>query len=219
MRHLVGLLLVTFLAGCGVTPPSPSPTSGSPTPALAPPASPAPTPSAPSSPSTVPAATPTPTLEASPVPLPSAGGTCASSQFVPGKATSTYSFSSFGSRTVDVWQPLRNAGGRCVLRLPTVIAVASATGPFQLVPVENGGNASSFDIKAGQSLNLVLRGWWWVGWTSDTATPPPPPPCANPITDVTRVEFPFASGAAQIDFDTAWREVCSSPASVSVTVR
>jgi hypothetical protein len=129
--------------------------------------------------------------------------------------------SSIMSRAVDVWQPLRNTGGRCVLRLPTVIAVASATGPFRLVPVRNGGNASSFDIKSGASLNLALRGWWFNGWgTSDTgATSPPPPPCADPIADVTRIEFPFASGYLEIAFDTPWHEVCLDPPSASVTVR
>lgn len=36
MRRVVGVLVVTVLAGCGATPPSPSPASGSPTPELAP---------------------------------------------------------------------------------------------------------------------------------------------------------------------------------------
>ena len=151
-------------------------------------------------------------------PLPSAGGTCASGQFVLGRATSGYSFSTAGTRAVDVVQPVRNTGRACVLRLPAMVGVASATGPFRPLPVLGGGDAASFDIAAGQSLSLVVRGWWWTGWTSDTGQTPPPPPCANPVSEVTRIEFPLASGTIEIDFETAWREVCTEPVSASVSV-
>ncbi len=148
--------------------------------------------------------------------LPSAGGTCVSTQFALGPATSSYSFSTAGTRAVDVVQPIRNTGAACVLRLPATVGVASATGPFQALPVEGGGEA--VDIAAGQSLSLVVRGWWWTGWTSDTGQTPSPPPCANPVSDITRIEFPLASGTIEIGFTTAWHQVCTEPVSASVSV-
>jgi hypothetical protein len=155
----------------------------------------------------------------SPAPLPSAGGTCSASQFVLGTATYDYGFGTLGSTVVFVTQPLRNAGGNCVLDLPGMIDVAAATGPFHSIPVRNAGTATSWKIKSGQSLSIVIGGYWWVGVRDGTGRLlGSVPPCADPISDVTRVEFPLASGSIQIDLPTIWHEVCSSPASVSLTV-
>ena len=162
-------------------------------------------------------ATPEPTEVASPSPVPSSEQTCSASQFVLGKATSTYGFGTFGMTSVYVTQPLRNGGGNCVLHLPGTIRVASATGPFQTVRVVNAGTASSFSIQSGQSLSIVLGAWWHIpGLPSGTGIPATQ--CTGAISDVSRVEIPLASSSIQIDLGTVWHEVCSSPASVSLTV-
>jgi hypothetical protein len=119
---------------------------------------------------------------------------------------------------VYVTQPLRNTGGDCVLDLPGTIGVASATGPFQSVPVVNAGTATTFTIRSGESVSIVLGAWWWIGGSTENGTPLPAPPCTNPIGDVARVEFPLALGSIQIDLGEVWHQVCSSPASVSVSV-
>jgi len=97
--------------------------------------------------------------------------------------------------------------------------VAAATGPFHSVQVRNAGTATSWKIKSGQSLSIVIGDSWWVGVRDGNGSLVfSAPPCAGPIRDVTRVELPLASGSIQIDSPTVWREVCSSPASVSLTV-
>lgn len=154
------------------------------------------------------------------VQVPSAGGTCTSTQLVLGGSQSAFTNSSIGSRAVNVLQPFRNDGNRCVLRLPTTIAVAPASGAFGLRPVGPAESQTSFTIRAGESGLIILHAWWWEGWTSDSRdTPRPPPPCNEPIIDATRVLFPFASGNAEIDFLTPWHEVCLTPTHVTVTVR
>jgi photosystem II stability/assembly factor-like uncharacterized protein len=155
----------------------------------------------------------------SPAPLPSAGGTCSASQFVLGTATYAYGFGALGTTVVFVTQPLRNTGGSCVLDLPGMIGVASATGPFHSVPMLNAGTATSWKIKSGQSFSIVIGASWWIGVRDENGNVVhSAPPCADPINDVTRVEFPVASGSIRIDLPTIWNEVCSSPASVSLTV-
>ncbi|HEY5435042.1 MAG TPA: hypothetical protein VIK13_07400 [Candidatus Limnocylindrales bacterium] len=230
MRHLVGLLLLTVLAGCGVTPPGPSPTSGSRTPALGPSASPAPVPSAPSpsAPSPPPTVPPSP----SPTPLPNPGGTCSASQFVLGTATNGYTFGAAYWRHTYLDQRLRNAGGACVLNVPAMIGVASATGPFQAVRVNNVGykvcgnsachyvSPPSYKIRSGQSLTIGFDVSWWVGATDANGMPfETPPPCPGAVRDVTRVEVPLASGAITIDLETVWREVCAARDSISLTIK
>ncbi len=171
--------------------------------------------------STTPSATfpvaPTSTVVA-PSQVPSAGGTCSESQFVPGKATSAPGLGSVGTTSVFVTQPLRNTGGVCVLGLPRAIRVASASGLFQSVTVVNAGTATSFTIRSGQSVSIVLGAWWSTGGSTESGTPLAAPLCIDPISDVTRVEFPLARGSIQIDLGTVWHQVCPSPASLSVTV-
>jgi hypothetical protein len=164
-----------------------------------------------------PTAPPRSTEVPSPPQLPNPGGTCSASQFVLGRATSQYENSTFFTKSVFVWQPIRNAGDSCELLLPAMIGVASASGPFQSVRVKNGGTEVSFKIRSGQSVSVVLGDLWYDPdvLAQDGRTVPP---CADRISDITRAEFPVASGSIKISWDTVWQEVCSSPASVSVRV-
>jgi len=159
---------------------------------------------------------PGPTEAPSSVPLPSAGGTCSAGQFVLGTPTYSYGFGTLGSTVVFVTIPLRNAGPSCVLDLPGAIGVAGASGPFETVPVDKAGTATSWASGSGQSLPIVIRASWWVEVRDSNGNAIGPGPCADPIVDVTRVELPFASGSTEIDLPTTWHEVCSSPASLSV---
>jgi hypothetical protein len=154
---------------------------------------------------------------ASTSPMPSALGACSADQFVLGAATSAYGFGTLGTTSVTVTQALRNAGGNCVLDLPRTIRVASATGAFQAVGLVDAGAATSFNIQSGQSLSVVLRAWWSLVIAPSGGTPLPTPPCADPTSDVSRVEIPVGAGNIEIDLDIPWHEVCTSPASVSLT--
>ena len=167
--------------------------------------------------STVPG--PSPTEIASSAPLLNPGGTCSASHFVLGTPTSAYAFGTLGTTVVFVTVPLHNAGASRVLDLPEMIGVAAATGPFHPVPVTKAGRVSAWASESGQSLPIVIGASWWVGVRDSSGNPVrSAPPCADPIFDVTRVELPFAIGSTLIDLPTTWHEVCSSPASVSVTL-
>jgi hypothetical protein len=177
---------------------------------------------------TVAAATTRPTEVASSSDLPSAGGTCSASQIVPGKATYGSGVgTTLGTTSVYITQPLRNRGDDCVLHLPAMIGVASETGAFKAVRVVDAGTENSTggssptiaaQIRSGRSLPIVFGAWWWSGVRPENGTPLPAPPCADPISDVTRVEFPLAAGTLQIDLPTVVKLVCSSPASMSLTI-
>jgi hypothetical protein len=205
------------LAGCQVTIPEPSATfmaTASVVPRV--------------TPGRAPSATPrTPTGTSSAPQLPNPGGTCRLNQFVTGPATSQYDFSTAGSRVAEAFQPLANTGDDCVLAVPKTIAMAGATGPFVAISLRDAGqqvcvdNAckevypGSYKVPSGQSVRIELRAYW----PSDpTSSSPPPPACADPITNVTRAEFPFASGSIEISWDIPFREVCSSAGSVAITV-
>jgi hypothetical protein len=188
-----------------------------------------------------PTSTAAPTTTASSAPLPSPGGTCSTGQFVPGTATNEYSNSTANYRHAHLDQPLRNAGGACVLNVPAMIGVASATGPFQAVRVDNIGyevcvnnachyvSPPSYKIRSGQSLTIGFDVSWWVGANDVNGMPlDTAPPCPGAVKDVTRVEVPLASGAIMIDLETAirmpessvpWHEVCASRDSISLTIK
>jgi hypothetical protein len=162
---------------------------------------------------------PGPTEIASSALLPNPGGTCSASQFVLGTPTYAYGFGTLGSTVVFVTVPLRNIGSNCVLDLPAMIGVAAAIGPFHSVPVIKPGPVIAWASETGQSLPMVMGASWWVGVRDESGNAVgSAPPCADPIFDVARVELPFASGSTVIDLPTTWHEVCSSPASVSVTL-
>jgi hypothetical protein len=177
---------------------------------------------------------------ASPAPLPSPGGTCSASQLVPGTATNGYPYSAVGWRHVHLDQPLHNDGRACVLNVPDKIGVASATGSFQAVRVNNIGyevcvndachyaSPPSYKIRAGQSLTIGFDVSWWAG-TDDAngMSLPTAPPCRGAVNDVTRVEVPLASGAITIDLETAvrmpessvpWHEVCAARDRIPLTI-
>ena len=162
---------------------------------------------------------PGPSEIASSAPLPNPGGTCSATKFVLGTPTYSYGFGTLGSTVVFVTVPLRNRGASCVLDLPEMIGVAAATGPFHTVPVTKSGTVTAWASESGQSLPIVIGASWWVGARDANGNAVgSAPPCADSIFDVTRVELPFAVGSTVIDLPTTWHEVCSSPASVSVTL-
>ena len=183
----------------------------------------------PTSPSaTVPGPSTRPTEVASSSELPSGGGTCSATQIVLGTATYDYGFGTFFTTSVSVTQPLRDIGGDCILHLPALIGVAPATGAFEAVAVGDAGTengtggytpAMSAKIPSGRSLSIVIGAWWWSGARPDTGTPFPAPPCAGPINEVTRVEFPLATGTLHIDLPVVLKQVCSSTASMSLTIK
>lgn len=195
-----------------------------------------PSPSVPetSSPSPTAVVSPSPTAVATLLLLPNPGGTCVASQLVLGQATSQYEPSTFFSSHVGVRQPVRNAGADCMLTLPTVIGFADPSGPFQAVEVGNLAqqvctkappgagvdrvckfvNPTSFQVKSGQTVTIEFNASWVNGDNPGLT----PPPCAPTISDVTRAQFPLASGSITIEWDTALGGVCGSPPSVSVTV-
>jgi hypothetical protein len=146
-------------------------------------------------------------------PLPNPGGTCSAGQLVVGTPTWGYGYGTIGTTVVFGTVPLRNTGGDCVMRLPSVIGVATATGAFQAVAVRNTGIAISWNSGAGESVPIVLSASWPVGGQPLFSARP----CADPIDDVTRVEIPLATGTIELDLPITLHEVCSSPASVSMS--
>jgi hypothetical protein len=151
--------------------------------------------------------------------LPNPGGTCSASQIELGTATYSYGFGTLSSTVVFVTVPLRNAGPNCLLDLPATVGVAGASGPFHAVSATRTGTVTAWASESGQTLPLVLGASWWVGFRDANGNAVgSAPPCLDPILDVTRLELPFASGSAVIDLPTTWHEVCSFPASVSITL-
>jgi hypothetical protein len=168
---------------------------------------------APSVPTTV-LTSPNPAQGAASFALPGAGGTCSASQFVLGKATSGYGYGPIGTSVVFVSQPLRNAGDSCILELPKTIGVASVTGSAVAVEAADSGSLS-LHIGRGQSISLLLMARWPAGGSVENRTPSP---CEGPVSDVTTVIVPFASGTIKLDLSPTWDQVCRSPASVSLTI-
>jgi hypothetical protein len=161
-----------------------------------------------------------PTEIASSAGLPNPGGTCAASDFVLG--TPTYSkangFPTLGSTVVFATVPVRNTGASCVLALPRVLGVAGQTGPFRAAPVSMAGPVTSWASGAGESLPLVISATWSLAVRDSNGNAAGPGGwCEDPLVDVTRLQFPFASGSAVIDLPTTWLEVCLSSPSLAVT--
>lgn len=143
------------------------------------------------------------------------GGTCSASQFVVGTPVDGGpGFGAMGTSDDFVTVPLHDVGGDCVLNLPVAIDVASASGPFQAVKVENAGVVTAFSVSADGNVSVVLGDSWRIlpAASGEGALAE----CAA-ISDVTRVEIPFASGRLQVDLGTVWPEVCPDPPSVSMT--
>jgi hypothetical protein len=171
-----------------------------------------------SDPETAIGAAPSPTDVVPSAELPNPGGTCSASQFVAGTPTYSYGFGTLNTTVVFVTVLLKNAGASCVLALPRTVAVANAIGPFHLVPMSNASPVTSWASGPGESLPLVIGASWWTGARDSNGDPiGSQPSCADPVADVTRLAFPFATGTSVIDLPAVWREVCSSPPSLSVT--
>jgi hypothetical protein len=174
--------------------------------------------SAPASASSVPAISPTETGTASATSSPSGSAqACSAKQLALGKVTIAPGYGTLGTSSVYVTQPVRNAGGECLFTVPNTIRVASAAGQFQTVAASNAGTEVAFTIPSGKSVSIVLGAWWWVpGLLSGTDMSAPP--CAGALSDVSRVSIQLASDSLEVDLGTVWREVCTSPATVSITV-
>lgn len=154
--------------------------------------------------------------------LPDPGGTCAADQLVAVSSSTAFpGYAALGYAVVFVQQRLRNAGEGCLLQLPGTIGVADEGGDFQPVPVKISIRPTWLDIAPGQSISIILGASWWLGASTDSGTTAfPPSPCEGKISDVSRVEFPLASGRIQISWDRsrAWRDVCTTPTNITVTV-
>ena len=184
------------------------------------------------SPSPFESAAPGPTPVASLLPLPNPGGTCSANQFLVGQSTSAYLPGTVSTFHVGVLQPVQNTGTDCLQVLPKVIGFADLSGPFHAVDVPIGNvemckkapagsgdhrvcnyvSTTSMQINSGQTVTIEFDAQWPI------ASSPTPPPCADSISDVTRAQFPLASGSLSIEWDIAFGEVCASPSRVSVTV-
>jgi hypothetical protein len=158
-----------------------------------------------------------------------------------GSATSGFTFGAAYYRHAVFTQPVRNAGGDCVLGVPKVIGVATAGGPLVAVSANNTGNEvcansachyvipATYAIRSGQTFEIEFSVSWFAGANDANGTPLySAPPCAGEVTDVARVAFPVASGAVAIDLEAAsqqagasvpWRQVCSSPMSISFEIK
>jgi hypothetical protein len=146
------------------------------------------------------------------------GQACSAKQLVLGKVTVAPGYGTLGTDSLFVTQPVRNAGGDCVFHVPRTIGVASAAGQLHVVASDNAGTATEFNISSGASVSVLLGAWWWVpGRLSGTGMSAPP--CAGAISDVSRVSIQLGSDSLEVDLGTVWREVCTSPATVSITVR
>ena len=99
------------------------------------------------------------------------------------------------------------------MALPAVIGVAAASGPFHAVAMGNNGTATSWASGAGDKMQIMLSASWRVGGQTQSSVPP----CTDPIDDVTRLEIPLATGTLELDSPIALHEVCTSPASLSMT--
>jgi hypothetical protein len=144
------------------------------------------------------------------------GPICTADQLVLGNVTIAPGYGALGTDAVYVTQSLRNAGEDCVFNVPETIGVSSTGGQFQMVTVQNTAISPAVGIPSGATASIVLGTWWWVsGHASGRESAPP---CSDVVEDVSRVSIPQASGTIEVDLGTVWREVCTTPASVSITV-
>jgi hypothetical protein len=160
----------------------------------------------------LPAASDDPSASAS---QPVSGPTCTAKQLVLGNVTIAPGYGALGTDAVFVTQLLRNAGEDCVFTVPETIGVSSTAGQFHMVGIQNTATTTAVGIPSGATASIVLGAWWWVpGRVSGTESPP----CSAAVEDVSRVSIPLASGTLEVNLGTVWREVCTTPASLSITV-
>lgn len=167
---------------------------------------------------TIPASEPVVTEGPSPSPSPVVTGpACTVRQLVLGEVTVAPGYGTLGTDSIFVTQPLRNTGIDCVFTVPVTIGVAATGGEFQMVAAQNTAASAVVGIPSGASTSIVLGAWWWVpGHASGAGLSAPP--CSGLVGDVSRVSIPVGSDALEVQLGTVWREVCTSPATVSISV-
>ncbi len=146
---------------------------------------------------------------------PPGAGSCSADQLVLAEATNDWFFTTVGSQKNGVSQPFSNRGGACLLVLSNSIFVARSSGaPIPVEVMVVGKN--SYSLAVGDTGSIELTATWSTG---DVIPGQTPGPCEGSIEGVRSVEVPVASGRLLINLGTVWREVCSSPASVTITVK
>jgi len=162
----------------------------------------------------------TPSSTTAVVPSPSSsdaenpGGTCHGSQFDLGDATNYWFFTTYLSQKNGVSQAYLNAGPACVLVLPTTLFVARNGGAP--VPVAAAiVDKTTFMLKAGEHGSIELTATWSTGNVEPGQTPEP---CDGAVQGVRQAQVPVAEGRLVIDLGVTWREVCATPASLTITL-
>ncbi len=150
--------------------------------------------------------------------LPSHPTPCSASQLILDAATHSPGFATEGDQSEYVTQPLHNVGPTCMLSLPQNVVAANATGPFQAIVVLNAGHAASYRIPHGTTVSIVLGAWWPIPRLSQHPDPASRP-CSQAIANVSRLEIPLGSSDVQVQLGEVWPEVCTSQASVSITMK
>jgi hypothetical protein len=142
-------------------------------------------------------------------------GSCAGEQFELGIATNDWKFSTLISLKNVVKQPFRNLGPACTLALSDHLYVAGSGG--DIVPVAATVLAKSpvVSLAPDERGYFELAATWPTGEVVGGQTPPP---CNGAVQGVRQVEIPAAVDRIVIDLGTVWEEVCSSPASVTISV-
>jgi hypothetical protein len=150
-------------------------------------------------------------------PAAAAGGQCAAARLALGAQEPGTLFTSGGTATVSVTQYVRNTGGACTLRLPATIEVAGPAGSFVAAAVSASGGSGSQDIGAGQTIALALGSWW----PSDGHKLVPSSSsswCKAPVTNVTSVQIPLATGSLQFRLGDTFLGVCQSPSTLALVL-
>ena len=145
-------------------------------------------------------------------PLPRVGGTCLSTQIVPGASVPAFGYGAVGTTVAFLTQELRNTGAPCILALPGWIGVAGADPNATTIPVLNVGSASERRVGSGEAVTVVFQATWSP--INDDASP-----CGGAIEGVSKVEFPVATGVVDLDTGIAWKRVCASPPSVTIKLK
>lgn len=216
----VACVLATLLAGCSNSAGSPHGSTVAPSVATRASATPAATATVPPSQSpSVGARTTTPaaTSPAATTPAAAASGRCTAAQLALGAQQPGSVFVSGGTATVSVTQDVRNTGGPCTLRLPAAIEVAGPAGSFAAADVSASGGSGSQVIGAGQTIALALGSWWpsnghkLVPSNSSSW-------CKAPVTNVTSVHIPLATGSLQFRLADPFQGVCQSPSTLALVL-
>jgi len=163
------------------------------------------------------ATTPPVTSPPATTPAVATGAQCTAVQLALGAQQPGTLFTSGGTATVSVTQDVRNTGGTCTLRLPATIEVAGSAGSFVAADVSASGGSESHVIAHDQMVALALGSWW----PSDGHKLMPSRSsswCKAPVTDVTRVQIPLASGSIQFRLQDTFQGVCQVPGTLALVL-